>query len=450
MTRLRFNKEQPQLVNSKQQQRNRILSSTVNNCNKKLILTNNSIRSNSKKAATSLPIISSTICCSQSTTNQAIQLTANQTDERKLQSNKNSIRLINGSIGTLRVADTLRRSPNEQLLNSIRTDYSLVSNNNNLITSNDEDTNSLFYKRMLSYSTNSLEPSIKYQQAKQQQQQEMNKKSYLNNRFNLNNFDKSSYLSKIEKNSLRIKEKDNEMMRLIGTTKHTDTCSESCCEIRTAKELLPKLPKIKLNRTRMMQSSLNNCTGFLRKQSIFSKSLDSLVNLHLYESLEKMNKQHSNRLQHRISRKRTLNHIFPQINLNDKDNLEETNEDLLNNDLDDLDDELNDDLNEDIDLNEFDLDDLNDELNDNFNDDEIEFKFSLNQDSFIDSSLINLDNLDNQKQFTTKIVLKKQPKIRQQKPAKLVNDSIVKNQLNDQFLIKSNNLTNGYVSESSD
>ena len=253
------------------------------------------------------------------------------------------------------------------------------------------------------------------------------------------------------KNSLRIKseDKENEMMRLLGQHSPGDTCSESCCEIRPGNGQLFKLPKIRLNRE-MMQASLNNqkvATGATLRRSMFSKSLDSLANLHLYESLDPIV---GNGLQHRISRKRTLNVIFPQINLkNCSDDLKESNEDLLNNDLDDL----IDDLNEDVDLNDFGFDSndecLND-LNGHFNEDEIEFSLG-NGFSLPDNGQTGITaNLD--KQQTTKIVLKKQAKVRQLRPAKLMKDSIVKGQFGgDAFLVKKNSfLSNYYGSESSD
>lgn len=257
------------------------------------------------------------------------------------------------------------------------------------------------------------------------------------------------------KSSLRIKseDKENEMMRLLGQAKHSpaDTCSESCCEVRPANGHMFRLPKIRLNRE-LMQASLNQQTGagLLRRRSMFSKSLDSLANLHLYESLDPIA---GNGTQHRISRKRTLNVIFPQINLKQgsEDCLKESNEDLLAGDLDD---DLIDDLNEDVDLNDFGFDSTDECLNDDLlNGDEIEF--SLNAGNAFSGVPENgkapLDNLDRQQ--TTKIVLKKQPKVRQLRPAKLMKDSIVPSGRfgGDAFLAKKNSfLSNYYGSESSD
>lgn len=426
-------------------------------------------------------------------------------DERKSKlHSKNSIRLINGSMGTL------RRSPNasDPLPSAQRADYT---------TDDNQDTNSLLYRRMLSYSTHSLEPNKSV--GAPQENSGFSQPAVNSQRFGSDKPTESPMNSKTTnkmksavsrtltsgminamsrtltnggtngltagwsggvtngtakgrsavlgerrtiKNSLRIKseDKENEMMRLLGQAKHSagDTCSESCCEVRPANGHMFRLPKIRLNRE-LIQASLNNQTGasLLRGRSMFSKSLDSLANLHLYESLDPIA---GNALQHRISRKRTLNVIFPQISLKSKnsseDGLKESNEDLLNNDL--LDDDLIDDLNEDVDLNDFGFDSndecLNDDLlNGNFNEDEIEFSINAgNTFCMAENGKTLLGNLDRQQ--TTKIVLKKQPKVRQLRPAKLMKDSIVQSGSRfggDAFLAKKNSfLSNYYGSESSD
>ena len=387
-----------------------------------------SIKTNS--GPTSLPVISS-IACSKSTLNN----TLNNKKQNKLQSSieekkqlhcsnkitQNSIRLINGTIGTLRQTNSIN-------------DYNL--NNNDKL----GDTNSLLYKRMLSYSTHSLEPKTK--QLIQQDNNFINQQS-----ININ--------QKLNNTIKQTKNNRNDMMRLIGNRQHSNNCSDSCCIDNNLNAELPKIPKIKLNRDlKLMKASLNNYKGsnLLGKSSAFSKSLDSLANLHLYESLEqlKVNQIMSNKLNQRISRKRTLNNIFPQINLSNKI---ESNDDLLNDD--EIEDEIEDDLNDDIDLSDLDLD-----LNDDNLDDEIEYKFNFN-DHFFEPSSINNQNLDDDhKQQTKKIVLKKQPNylLRQQKKPKILNnllikDSIIKkHNLNDQngLLIKKNSFSSNYGSESSD
>lgn len=403
--------------------------------------------------ATSLPYVIDSATCNSTLNNnknrnsilntiQRQSIDTIQTDEKKskLHTQSSSIRLLNGSIKPI---STLRNNP-------LTKDYSLMNS--------DEckgDTNSLLYKRMLSYSTNSLEPNVK--QVTQDNSKCLNQLTVNStNRFNNQNdnlkMDRDSSMIRMsplntvenvkKENLLSLKDKvndvGNDMMRLIGNRKHSSSCLESCCSDKVNE--MPKIPKIKLNKgQKLMQASLNNHKGasFLRKSSAFSKSLDSLCNLHLYESLELMN----SKLNHRISRKRTLNYIFPnELNSKDEDkNFDISNDDLLN----DLDDEI-DDLNDDVDLSEFDLD-LNDDFSNDL-DDEIEFKYDKN---YLDANRLNLDD---QKQHTTKIVLKKQPKIRQQKPAKLVKDTIVKANLNDQanFLMKKNSFLSNYGSESSD
>lgn len=448
-TRLRFN--------SKEQVPDRKANKQHSSADHNETILRNSSSTRANSGMCSLPVISSTSCTpsvvvqsgknsSQPSNTMTIQSTSNQTDERKskLQS-KSSIRLINGSIGTLRNNRTDQFS-------SMRTEHgpnSLTNNpmNNPMTNDDNQDANSLLYKRMLSYSTHSLEPNVK--QAAQENSALMNQQT-VNNYRTLNTASRMTNTMEQNKSSLRTKnEQQNEMMRLLGRHS-TDGCSEKCCEIKS-NDKAPKLPKIKLNRDlKMMQASLNNykATNMLRKSSsMFSKSLDSLANLHLYETLESMN---TDRLQHRISRKRTLNTIFPQINLRSKTDacLDESNE-ALSNDLDDLD--------NDVDLNDFDIED-DELLNDDFNDDEIElFKFSINAEQLhlADYNLPS-DLHSDQRQNTTKIVLKKQPKIRQrQQPAKLMKDSVVKSRFdlsNEQngFLIKKNSFLSNYYGSESD